>query len=387
MTPGEDLRALVLISGLPVGGAENVTARFLSHLARTGRPVPVCTVTDAQDGAPAEELSRAAVPRFDLGARRLVDPLALGRLVRLLQRERIDLIHAHGQDASIFAAAATALRPTELVVTRHVLDEPSESARERARADLALRSLRRADAVVAVSRAVARRLRSSVDLPGDRIHVIPNGIDVDRFRPDRLEASRSVVRRSLGLEEGVPALLLPAVMREGKGHGRLLQLLPGLRQRVPDLRVLFAGEGEREAELRERARAAEVEDMVRFLGFRTDVPELLAASDLVVLPSHAEALPTVLLEAAAAGRPAVATEVGGVPEIVENGRTGFVVPRDDPAALGDAISRILGDPALARRFGVAARARAERLFDMRRLVERTLSLWQAVAIVNGGRRS
>lgn len=380
----EGLRPLVLISGLPVGGAENVTASFLTHLAGTGRTVPVCTVTDRRDGPPADELARAGVPRFDLGARRLADPLALGRLVRLLERERIDLIHAHGQDASIVAAAARALRPTDLVVTRHVLEEPKENARQRGRSGLALASLRRADAVVAVSRAVARRLRSSA-VPEDRIHVIPNGVETDRFAPGRLDDSRQEVRRSLGFEDEARVLLLPAVMREDKGHELLLGVLPGVRRRVPSVRVLFAGGGARESALRREAKARDVDDVVRFLGFRTDVPELMAASDVVVLPSLAEALPTVLMEAAAASRPAVATRVGGTPEIVENGRTGFLVPPDDPPALAEGLARLLGDAALARRFGCAARSRARRLFDIRQLVDRTLALWRDVATVNAGR--
>lgn len=384
MTGSEEFRPLVLISGLPVGGAENVTASFLTHLAETGRTVPVCTVTDRRDGPPAEKLARAGVPRFDLGARRLADPMALGRLVRLVDRERIDLIHAHGQDASIVAAAACAMRPTELVVTRHVLEEPTENARQRGRSRLTLASLRRADAVVAVSRAVARRLRSSA-VPEDRIHVIPNGVETDRYAPGRLDDSREEVRRSLGFEDEARVLLLPAVMREGKGHDLLLRLLPAVRRRVPSVRVLFAGGGAREKALRHEAKAYAVDDVVRFLGFRTDVPELMAASDVVVLPSFAEALPTVLMEAAAASRPVVATRVGGTPEVVENGRTGLLVPPDDASALGDGVARLLENAALGRRFGCAARSRAERLFDIRHLVDRTLSLWSVVATVNGGR--
>lgn len=370
---------MVVISGFPVGGAESVTARFLCHLARNGRPVPVCTVSDRHDGPPADHVARERVPRFDLGARRLLDPLALGRLVRLLQRERIDLLHAHGQDASILAAAASTIRPTDLAVTRHVLEEPAGDARERARAHLALAALRRADAVVAVSRAVARELGPSAGVPDERVHVIHNGVETDRYVPSRLERSREAIRRSLGLGEEDRVVLLPAVMREGKGHGRLLSVLPALRRRVPGLRVLLAGSGELEDELRREARHRGVGGVVRFLGFRSDIPELLAAADLVVLPSLSEALPTVLMEAAAAGRPVVATRVGGAPEIVRDGETGLLVPPDDPGALVQAVSGLLLDPDRAWRYGRSARTLAERRFDMRRQVDWTLELWKDVA--------
>lgn len=389
MTPREaiGLRPLVLISGLPVGGAENVTARFLCHLAATGRPVPACTVTDRHDGPPADELARTGVPRFDLGARRLADPVALGRLVRLLRRERIDLLHAHGQDASILAAAASLLRPTALAVTRHVLDEPADTLRERARASLALASLRRADAVVAVSRAVADRLHDSAGVGGDRIRVILNGIEPGRFDPDRLERSRTEIRRSLGLEERARVVLVPSVLREGKGHDLLLAALPAIRERVPEVRLLFAGDGERAEALQDEARSRGLDEFVYFLGFRTDIPELLAAADLVVLPSFAEALPTVLLEAAAAGRPVVATRVGGTPEVVEHGRTGLLVPPDDVPALRRAVVELLGDDDRARRFGRNARAVAERRFGIQRQVERTVALWREVAAEDGDRAS
>lgn len=380
MRPAEELgfRPLVLISGLPVGGAERVTARFLCHLAGTSRPVPVCTVTDRHDDGPAEEIARAGVPRHDLGAVRLADPMALARLLRLLRRHRFDLVHAHGQDASILAAAATGLHSTPLVTTRHVLDEPRGTARERLRAILALAAIGRSDAAVAVSRAVAERVREETALPTDRIRVIPNGIDLSRFHPGRGARVRAKVRSSLGAAVDAPLILVPSVLREGKGHGVLLKALPGLRRRLPDIHVLFAGDGEMEGALRREARVREVHDIVGFLGFRDDVPELLAAADLVVLPSHSEALPTALLEAAAAGRPAVATRVGGTPEVVQDGRTGLLVPPDDPRALRDAIQELLVDGERARRFGHAARELAEERFGIRTQVERTLELWREV---------
>lgn len=380
MTPagGLGFRPLVLVSGLPVGGAEEVTVQFLRRLNAAGRPVPVCTVTDRHDGAPADELERAGVTRFDLGARRLADPRALARLLRLLRREEIDLVHAHGQDASILAAAASLLRPTSLLATRHVLEEPTGSVRERARASLALAALGRADAVVAVSGAVAGRLRASRPVPDGRVRVIHNGIDLGRFDPTRLERSRPEIRNSLGVEPGARVVLLPAVLREGKGHDVLLEALPAVRERIPEVRLLLAGAGEREEALRRRARARDVDDIVRFLGFRNDIPELLAASDLVVLPSLGEAFPTVLLEAAAAGRPVVATEVGGVPEVVESGRTGVLVPPDDGPELRRALVGILRDEDRARRFGRQARSLAQERFGIDRQVEQTLELWREV---------
>jgi glycosyltransferase involved in cell wall biosynthesis len=374
------MRPLVLISGLPVGGAESVTVAFLCRLAAQGQPVPLCTVTARHDGPLASRLVEAGVPRFDLGARRLADAWALRRLVRLLARERVDVVHAHGQDASILATAARHLGGFRLVITRHVLDEPAANWRQRLRSRAALRAIIQSDVPVAVSRATARRLAALVPRAADRIRVLPNGIDLARFdRPD-LRAARAEIRRSLGLDPDEPAILVPAVLRPGKGHDVLLDALPLIRARVPRASVLLAGDGELEPDL--RARAARLGPAVRFLGRRDDIPALLAASDLVVLPSLAEALPTALMEAAAAGRPVVATDVGGTAEIVQDGGTGLLVPPAEPAPLADAAAALLGNPRRARALGDAGRRRAVASFGMDTQVARTLALWEE--LVSGG---
>jgi glycosyltransferase involved in cell wall biosynthesis len=122
---------------------------------------------------------------------------------------------------------------------------------------------------------------------------------------------------------------------------------------------------------------------VRFLGPRDDMPDLMAACDVVVLPSRAEALPTALMEAAAAGRPVVATRVGGVPEVVEDGRTGLLVPAGDPHALARALASVLADPVRAAALGDAARALARQRFGIDRQVERTIELWTRVVAGRG----
>jgi glycosyltransferase involved in cell wall biosynthesis len=376
------LRPLVLLSGLATGGAERVTVSFVRRLRAMGIDVSVCTVTARQDGPLAAELSAAGVPRHDLGAARLADPRGLVRLGRLLARERPDVIHAHGQDAAILAAAARQFHPFPLVITRHVMEEPTTSLRERLRALAACVAFRRADAAVAVSHAVAQRLAQLSGVPHRSIHVIPNGIEVESF--DRSSAERRIeLRAALSAGPDDSLVLVPAVLRDGKAL--VLRAVPALRARVPTARVLVAGGGEREAALRSQARALGdgMADAVRFLGPRTDIPDLLAACDLVVLPSAAEALPTALIEAAAAGRPVVATRVGGIPEVVVDGVSGLLVPPCNPAALADSIATLLFDRARARLYGAAARGIARSRFSVDTHVARTLDLWEAL---RAGRR-
>jgi glycosyltransferase involved in cell wall biosynthesis len=371
-----DLRALVLISGLATGGAERVTVSFMRRLKALGIQAALCTVTGRQDSQLAMELRDAGVVRYDLGARRLADPRAAVRLARLLTRERVDVVHAHGQDASILAAAVRPLARVPLVVTRHVLDEPSASWRQRLRARLACAAFRRADAAVAVSCAAADRLAELARLPRTSIQVIANGIDLEPFDGASSEVGRAA-RQALGAPGAERLVLVPAVLRMGKGHEVLLDAMPALLARVPTTRVLIVGGGEREPEL--RARARHLGEAVRFLGPREDVPHLLGACDLVVLPSLSEALPTALMEAAAAGRPVVATRVGGVPEVVQDGCTGLLVPPSDAPALAEAMAALLGDAERSRAFGAAARKLAWERFGIERQVHGTLELWSGLA--------
>jgi glycosyltransferase involved in cell wall biosynthesis len=376
------MNPLVLLSSLAMGGAERVTVSLLRQLHARGVCVQACTVTRRHDSPLADELAAASVPRHDLGASRLADPRALWRLRRLVETERIDVIHAHGQDASIIAAALRRWSGVKLVVTRHVLDEPTTTRRERLRADGALWALRGADAVVAVSAATADRLATLARRPRRDIAVIHNGIDIDTYAAPAAGRPRAELCAALGADSRDRLILMPAMLRDGKGHDAMIAAMHTIRAAAPRARLLLAGSGEREAELRRLA--APLGDAVRFLGTRTDMPELYAACDVCVLPSLSEAFPTALLEAAAAGRPAVATAVGGTPEIVVHERTGLLIGRADPAELAAAVLRLLADPGMAAAMGTAAAARAHALFGLDRQLTLTMELWNRT--INAPRR-
>ena len=381
------MNALVLLSELATGGAERVTVSFVRNLAVPSLTASVCTVTRRHDGPLAAELARAGIRRFDLGAARLSDPRAPLRLRRLLAAERIDVVHAHGQDAAIIAAALRRVHPTPLVVTRHVIAEPERSLRERLRARAALWAFRTADAAVAVSAAAADRLAELADIERDNIEVIYNGVDLQQFATVPPHAARRALHAELTAMRSAahsgphwsvddPLILMPAVLRAGKGHEHMLTVMRAISAHVPNARLLLAGAGEREPAL--RVAAAPLGERVVFLGARHDMPVLYAASDLVVLPSLSEALPTALIEAAAAGKACVASAVGGTGEVVEHDRTGLLVDAASPADFAQAVITLLMDPVRAAGMGHRARLRARLQFGLERQVARTLALWQRV---------
>jgi glycosyltransferase involved in cell wall biosynthesis len=209
-----------------------------------------------------------------------------------------------------------------------------------------------AGAVVANSHAAASRLRRE-GVPSRSIHVVSNGVELPE-RPTRNRAGR-------------PRAGCVANLRPEKGHDVLIEALAA-RPDLRDLQVELVGDGPCRSALDAQARARGVGEQVRFLGERRDVGERLANADLFVLPSRTEALPNSVMEAMAAGLPIVACRIGGIPELVEDGVTGLLVPPDDPDALGEAMAQLVANPARASALGAAARAAVAERFSMARMI-------------------
>jgi glycosyltransferase involved in cell wall biosynthesis len=232
--------------------------------------------------------------------------------------------------------------------------------------------------IAAISQAVQDALvRSGVD-PG-LIRIVPSGIDLASLSGP---FDRSSARRRLGAGDQDVVALNVSAMAPGKGQNDLLHATALSIRRVPSLRVWIAGEGPLEEELRAEQRALGLEESVKFLGFRTDVFELLRAADFFCLPSLSEGLGTSILEAMAAGLPVVATRTGGVPEIVEEERTGILVPPSDPAALSDAMVRVASRADLRASMGALGRERAER-FSADRTAQLTCEVYRSALAARG----
>jgi glycosyltransferase involved in cell wall biosynthesis len=203
--------------------------------------------------------------------------------------------------------------------------------------------------------------------------VLHNGVDLSAYAPPE-RADPVELPLDLRIPRGSPVVTVVAALRREKGHEVALRAWPQVRARVPDAVLLVVGDGPHGPALRSAAG-----DGVVFAGSREDVPAILRGSTLAVLPSLAEALPTVMIEAGASGLAAVATTVGGTPETVEHGRTGLLVPPGDVAALADAISTLVTDRHRRYRLGMAARKLAEQRFDLRRWAGRLSDLYERAA--------
>lgn len=290
-------------------------------------------------------------------------------LVRLLRAERPSVLHANmvwplACKTGLLAGRLAGV--PAVVCTEHCL------VNVRSRREIRLQQLLSVavDRYVTVSEYVAGGLREHFGLPERKIRVVRNGICVARFeRP-----SSPALREQLCAGAGRRVVLTVARLDPGKGHRYLLSAAA----QVPDALFVLAGEGPERAALEQQARQLGIEDRVVFLGQREDVPELLASCDLFVLPSLNEGLPLSILEAMAAGRPVLATDVGGVGETVVAGETALLVPPRDPEGLARAMRAVLDDPARARRLGAAGQARARQEFDASGMVARVERIYDEV---------
>jgi glycosyltransferase involved in cell wall biosynthesis len=351
---GSKVRVLQATVGLGLGGAEKVMALLAGGLDRNRYEVEALALKGW--GPAGDRLKGAGVPVTALGGRGLWDPSVLGRARRFLKERAFDVIHAHVLWAG--AAAALLKGPAKLVWHEHDTDDWMGPAARGVQSW----AVRRADAVLTVSGAVARGL--SARFPFLKPVVVLNTLPAAAGGP--LSAERkAAARASLApAEPDGPWVGWVGRMEEPKkGLSTLLRAVPALAARHPAARLVLVGDGPARAGLEVLARELGVAGRVRFVGARQDAAALCGAFDVFALPSLWEGFGMVLLEAMAAGVPAVASRVGGVPEVM--GETGVLVPPGDPAALAAALAGLLDRPAEVARLGEAAfrRARTFRLED------------------------
>jgi len=351
--------ALMLESDGP-GGAERMLLHLAEGLRERGHHVVPVGPAKGCGWLAAEFRVRGFEPETFLLRRPLDWQCVLG-LERLFKRAGVDVVHGHEFTMAVYGAKAAKRAGIPHLITMH----GGRAYQERLRRRLALRwAARRSRALVAVSRATARELESSLWLTPASVEVIPNGVRFQPGDPVRL-------RRELGLDPDTRVILAVGNLYEVKGHRVLIRAAAELSTslREPSWHVVIAGRGEEEPMLREMIAASGLEGRVTLLGYRQDVPDLLAAADIWVMPSLSEGMPLALVEAMFAGKAIVASDVGGIPEVVASEQEALLVPPSEAQALARALGRLLSDPALSARLGRAAREVAADRYDLDRMVD------------------
>ncbi len=374
-------RVEFLANSLVVGGAEKVVEALCRHLPQTGWEVGLGTLREA--GPVGEGLRAVGVEvRTHLAPQRQ-NPWQLWKLRSHLRRVEADVVYVLDHTNALFygrLAAASLGRPQLCAIHRTGRADGSASL---SRADRMLMPLSRR--VVAVSETHARYLVDREGLDGRKVVAIPNGVDLSAFGPVPQGEERRARRRALELPEDAPLAVVVAALRPEKNHELLLRALAS-RESLAGLHVVVVGDGPRRPILEATARACHVDDRVHWMGRRSDVPEVLAVQDLLVLPSHprVETFPLCVLEAMAARLPVVATDVGSLREMFGPEGAGALVPAGDHEALADTLEEILAHPEATRARCELAYRRVRDCYDLERMVSSTAELLNE--IVNPSRR-
>ena len=375
MSTPPPLSVATLIDMIPAtGGAEVLAAGLVERLDRTRIRPSLITyrylmpgderrsqdeVLDRLRAAGVDVLELDGVNRFDVACWR--------PLLRRMMAGQIDVLHSHKHGPNLWASLLSRLAPVPVVVAHeHTWSFVGE--RRRQLSDRWVVATR-ADAYLAVSEADRRAMIDIEDIPAELVEVLPNGI------PSVPRPEGATLRDELGVPEGAPLVGAIASLREQKDFPTLLRAHAQLLEQRPDAHLVIIGDGPDRPRIEAVLAGLDVGDRVHLAGYRRDAGRAAWELDVAVNSSTFEGSSLAILEYMAAGRPIVATDVGGSRELLDDGRVGVLVPPGDPTALATAIGRLLDDPAAAAALGRAAAERQQEQYDIDRQVERLEELY------------
>ncbi len=377
MESGGRIRVALFITELALGGTPRRLQALAQRLDR--RRFEPHVISLMPGGSVAEAMRGGQIPLVTLGARSKLAAGAPFRLWRYLRRLRPQVLHAFNFHANLLArVVGKALARVPVVIAS---EASVESAKQRHRILLDRWTAPWADVHYANAEAVRRTLIERERIPADRIWTIPTGVDTKAWAP---QVPDEGLRSSLGIAPGERVVVSVGRLAKYKGQEVLLNACRLDRQ--GSYRLVLVGDGPMRPALEASAARLGLAGRVIFAGALDNVAPFLALADCVALASTEEGLPASLLEAMAMARPVVATAVGGVPEVIEDGVTGRLVPPANPAELGQAIAAILADPVRAHAMGRAARDRVDQAHSVDRMVRDTEAMYEtlvAAALTRG----
>ncbi len=339
---GGELQVLLLMEGLKKRGHKNfLVAPQNSSLAKKAE-----TITEAV---------------FTIKPQRILDIINIFKICKFISFSKADIVHLHTAHSHLIGSIAGRIKNKPIVVTKRV-DFPVRNR---------FKYNNLADKIVAISEAVKRVLIKG-GVKEDKIVVVHSGIDTGKF--DRAK-NADYLYREFNIPDKRLMIGTIAHLTDHKGHTYLLDAIPQVLKEFPHSFFLFVGDGELKDFLKTKSRILGIRDRVFLAGFREDIPEILSILDLFVLPSHLEGLCTSLMDAMYMGVPIVATTAGGIPEVVENGKTGLLVPSKNPPALAEAIIKLLKDENKREAFAIEGRKRVLQEFTASQMVEKVEKIY------------
>jgi len=364
------IHILHVIGGNEVGGAEEHVLTLCKGLDKTlFTPSLICLCE-----GPLHNLAVSqGLPEDTIAMSNPLDLRVIPRLIRLMREKQVDIVHTHGSRANLTARLAARWLNLPIITTVH--SSLAQDYLNRFKAGLALTLDRLTTPLASRIITISNFLQPEVKKRGARrTTTIYNGIDPARFAGLELVDN---IYQALGFEPGIPLVGTIGRLHPVKGHRFFLEAAHLVSQTHPKVKFLIVGSGPLEDELRRLAQELGLEDRVVFTGYYPEIQRLLAIMDVVTLPSISEGMGLVLLEAMYFAKPVVATQVGGIPELVKHKESGLLVPPEDPMLLAAAISQLLDDKVLAARLGANGQ-RSFQDFSVDKMIERTQNLYLEV---------
>ncbi len=360
------MNILLLTSHFDTGGITSYVTTLSEGLRRAGHRVIV--VSAGGDAVGVLEKAGVRHVRVDIRVKSEAHPKiywALSRLAALIRSEGIDIIHAQTRVTQVMAFWLSRMTGKPFVSTCHGFFRP--------------RWFRKVfpcwgQGVIAISRGVREHLIKDFKMDPGHVHLVPNGIDMSCY-----PFTDEVLRRQKCTQwsvDGSPVLGIIARLSDVKGIDVLIRAMPSVKASFPGVCLMIVGQGPQESSLRTLVHQLGLEKNVSFRSIVQSTADILPAFDVFVMPSLQEGLGLSVMEAMAAGIPVVASNVGGLPDLVKDGQTGFLTPAGDSAALGKRIKGMLGDPTRALNMARAARALIEKEFSSQRMVEGTMKVYE-----------
>lgn len=354
-------------SGKEWRGGQRQSFFLVRELKKKGYPCRFYVQPNSPLYKKAEE---EGLPVFPLRIRSEASIISALRLARHMKKANCALVHSHDAHAAAVSAMAASRAKVPIRVISRRVDFPLKD-----NYFSKIKYHREIDRVIAISEGVKKVLLSS-GIDKNKISVIPSGIDYTPF--ENIE-SRDYLHKELGFSDDDFLVGIVAHLADHKGHKYLIEAAGIIKEKAPQIKLIIVGKGPLRMELDEQVKKTDVDDIVFFLGFREDVPRILASLDLFVLSSYLEGLGTSIMDAMASRLPVVATEVGGIPELVTHEKTGLLVPPRDPRALAEAILKLYRDRKLATLYGEEGYKVVHEKYSSRAMAKKIIREYEHIA--------
>ena len=362
----DKIRLTHIVFSLDMGGLEKLVVELANRVDKSRFITSVCCLT--KEGTLSQELVKNGIKVFYFNKQGGVDLFLPFRIARLLKKEKIDIVHTHDSSANLYGSVAGKLAGVKVIINTEHGGIYFETRRKRLiNRILCLLN----DREICVSNNVKKDLLS-MGLSSKRLTVIHNGIDFDRFD---LQMDKNNIRKGFGFNNSDFIITTIGRLSGEKNQIMLLEVVKPILEKIPEARFTITGRGPLRKDLQEYAVRLQVAEKVVFLGERDDVAPVLKMSDCFVLCSNYESFGLTILEAMAAGIPVIATDVGGVKEIVNNGETGILVPKDNKEELTRAIIAIKSDPLFAAQIALQAKEMVKNNYGIEAMVKEHENLY------------